>query len=136
MADSVVAQNSAAAASGVELKPKEVALPVYADDLADNVRAGFDSTCVYIKDCSDALEERLNKKLDAITSRLDALTDAVANQQARVDPPAAPLRGAHAHDDLEDDAAYAPRQLRFDPRQAPAARVPPADRGGTRAAGA
>ena len=84
MADSVVAQNSAAA-SGVEPKPKEVALPVYADDLADNVRAGFDSKCVYIKDCSDALEERLNKKLEAITSRIDALTD-IVTQQARVDP--------------------------------------------------
>ena len=109
MADSVVAQNSAAATSGVEPKPKEVALPVYADDLADNVRAGFDSTCVYIKDCSDALEERLNKKLEAITSRLDALTDTIVNQQARVDPPpAAALRGAPIHDDLEDDAAHAP----------------------------
>ena len=83
MADSQIAQNSAA--SGVEPKPKEVALPVYAEDLEDNVRAGFDSTCVYIQDCTNALEERLNVKLDAITSRLDALTDLVTNQHVRVE---------------------------------------------------
>ena len=84
-----MAQNSAASAatSGVEPKPKEVPLPVYAEDLADNVRAGFDSTCVYVKDVSDALEERLNKKLDAITSRLDALTDTLTNPPARAEPP-------------------------------------------------
>jgi hypothetical protein len=52
---------------------------VYADDLADNVRAGFDNTCVYIKDCTNALEERLNSKLEAITSRLDALMDNLLN---------------------------------------------------------
>jgi hypothetical protein len=71
MPGSIIAKNSAGAAS----KAKEVTLPVYADDLTDNVRAGFDNTCVYIKDCIDALEERLNSILEAITSRLDALTD-------------------------------------------------------------
>ena len=51
----VVGDTSTAAATTP--KPKEVALPVYADDLPDNVRDGFDKTCVYIKDCTDALEE-------------------------------------------------------------------------------
>jgi hypothetical protein len=75
MSGFIIAENSAGAAS----KAKEVTLPVYADDLADNVRAGFDNTCVYIKDYTDALEERLNSKLEAITSRLDALMDNLIN---------------------------------------------------------
>ena len=103
MADSVIAQNSAAtaAASGVEPKPKEVTLPVYADDLDENVRAGFDNTCVYIKDCTDALEERLNKKLDAITSRLDALTDTLINPPARAEPPLVLLCEVHHHSAMD-----------------------------------
>ena len=72
----------------------------------------------------------LNVKLDAITSRLDALTDLVTNQHVRVELPATTqLRGAPAHDELQDDADNGPRQPRYDPRQAVAARVPPADRG-------
>jgi hypothetical protein len=89
MYGSIVAENSASAAS----QAKEVTLPVHVDDLADNVCAGFDNTCVYIKDCTDALEERLNSKLEAITSRLDALTDNLINPLAREEPHhAAPLR--------------------------------------------
>jgi hypothetical protein len=126
MSGSIIAENSASVAS----KAKEVTLPVYADDLADNVRAGFDTICVYIKDCTDALEERLNSKLEAITSRLDALTDNLINPLAREEPhhaaplrdvppqqdghvdvlarrPVSPVHGGVAAD-FEDDVGYAP----------------------------
>ena len=63
MANSVVGDTSTAATTAP--KPKEVTLSVYADDLPDNVCDGFEKTCVYIKDCTDALEERLNSKFDA-----------------------------------------------------------------------
>jgi hypothetical protein len=127
MSGSIIAENSAGAAS----KAKEVTLPVYADDLADNVHAGFDNTYMYIKDCTDALEERLNSKLDAITSRLDALTDNLINPLAREEPhhaaplqdvppqrdghvdvharhPVSPIHGGVVAD-FEDDVGYAPR---------------------------
>ena len=76
MSASEFAENSAAAGAP---KPKEVPLPVYADDLAPNVRDGFDKTCVYIKDCTDALEERLNSKFEVLNTRFDALTDTLRN---------------------------------------------------------
>jgi hypothetical protein len=48
---------------------------------------------VYIKDYTDALEERLHRKLEVITSRLDALTDNLTNPLVREEPHhAAPLR--------------------------------------------
>jgi hypothetical protein len=88
MFGSIIAENSAGAAS----KAKDATLSVYADDLADNVHAGFDNTSVYIKNCTDALEERLHSKLEAITSRLDALTDNLINPLVREEPHhAAPL---------------------------------------------
>jgi hypothetical protein len=78
----------------------------------------------------NALEERLNLKLDSIMSQIDALTDMVANQNARVElPPTTDLRGAPAHDELAADADNAPRQPRYGPRQVAAARVPVVDRG-------
>ena len=80
-------KNSTAAA--VAPKPKEVALPVYVDDLPSNVREGFDKTCVYIKDCTDVLEERLNSKFEAIRIRFDALTHNLVNPPARAEPPPA-----------------------------------------------
>ena len=86
MFESLVAGNSAVVVAIVS-KPKGIPLPVYADDLPTNVREGFDKTCVYIKDCTDALEERLNNKFEAITSRLDALTDNLVNPPARAEPP-------------------------------------------------
>ena len=141
MGVSEIGDNSTAAAS----KLKEVALPVYADDLPANVREGFDKTCVYIKDCTDALEERLNSKFEAITSRLDALADNLINPSARAEPPPAatlqdelPRRDGHADGrlrrpvvpvqggvdaDLEDDAGYAPQQRTFDGRPAAALRI-------------
>jgi hypothetical protein len=82
MSGFIIAENSIGPAS----KAKVVTLPVYADDLTDNVHASFDNTCVYIKDCTDALEERLNSKLEVITSRLDALTDNLINPLAREEP--------------------------------------------------
>jgi hypothetical protein len=147
MSGSIIAENSAGAAS----KAKEVTLPVYADDLADNVRAGFDNTCVYIKDYTDALEERLNSKLEAITSRLDGLMDNLINPLAREEPHhAAPLRDVPPQRDglvdvlarrlvspvhggvaadFEDVVGYAPRQPHFDARRAAPVRVFPVDRG-------
>ena len=109
MVNSVVDDTSTATTAAS--KPKEVALPVYADDLPDNVRDGFDKTCVYIKDCTDALEERLNSKFEAITSRLDALTDNLVNPRVQVEPPAAAVASLHGRDDpaFEDDAGYAAR---------------------------
>jgi hypothetical protein len=126
MSGSIIAENSAGAAS----KAKEVTFPVYADDLTNNVRAGFDNTCVYIKDCTDALEERLNSKLEAITNRLDALTDNLINPLVREEPhptaplwdvppqrdghvdvlarrPVSPVHGGVAAD-FEDDVGYVP----------------------------
>jgi hypothetical protein len=147
MPGSIIAENSAGAA----LKAKEVTLPVYADNLADNVRAGFDNTCVYIKDCTDALVERLNSKLEAITSRLDALTDNLINLLAREEPhhaaplrdvapqrdghvdvlarrPVSPVHGGVATD-FEDDVGYAPRQPHFDARRAAHVHAFPVDQG-------
>jgi hypothetical protein len=89
MVNSIKEDNSVAA--GEELK--ELVLPTFAADLAPNVRAGFDNTCVYIKDCTNALEERLHRKLEAITSRLDALMGNLINPLAREEPHhVAPLR--------------------------------------------
>jgi hypothetical protein len=147
MSGPIIAENSAGAAS----KAKEVTLPVYADDLADNVHAGFDNTCVYIKNCIDALEERLTSKLEAITSRLDVLTDNLINPLAReeshhaaplrdVPPqrdghvdvlarcPVSPVHGGVAAD-FEDDVCYALRQPHFDARRAAPVRAFPIDRG-------
>jgi hypothetical protein len=112
-------------------KKEELVPPVFAADLAPNVRASFDNTCVYIKECTDALEERLHSKLEAITSRLDALTDNLINPLAREEPHhAAPLQDVPPHRDghvdvlarrpvspvhggvaaeFEDDVGYAPR---------------------------
>jgi hypothetical protein len=63
-------------------KKDQLVPPIFAADLASNVGASFDNTCVYIKDCTDAFEERLHSKLEAITSRLDALTDNLINPLA------------------------------------------------------
>jgi hypothetical protein len=91
---------------------------------------------VYIKDYKDALEERLNTKLEAITSRLDALTNNLINPLAREEPhhaaplrdvtpqrdghvdvlarrPISPVHGGVAAD-FENDVGYAPRQPHFD----------------------
>jgi hypothetical protein len=147
MVNSVDGENSVAAGE----KKKELVPPVFAADLSPNVHAGFDNTCVYINNCIDALEERLNGKLEAITSRLDALTDNLINPLAREEPhPAAPLRDVppqrdghvdvHAHRpvspvhggvvaDFEDDVGYAPRQPHFDARRVAPVRAFPVDRG-------
>jgi hypothetical protein len=78
MVNSKWGKNSMAA----EEKTAELVPPIFAADLAPNVRASFDNICVYIKDCTDALEERLHSKLEAITSRLDALMDNLFNPLA------------------------------------------------------
>jgi hypothetical protein len=89
MVNSIDGENSVATGE----KKEELVPPVFAADLAPNVRASFDNTCVYIKDYTDALGERLNRKLEAITSRLDALTDNLINPLAREETHhAAPLR--------------------------------------------
>jgi hypothetical protein len=56
MVNSNNGENSVAAGE----KKEELVPPIFAADLAPNVHAGFDNTCVYIKECIDALEERLN----------------------------------------------------------------------------
>jgi hypothetical protein len=127
MVNSVEGENSIAAGE----KKNELVPPIFAADLAPIVRAGFDNTCVYIKDCTDALEERLNSKLEAITSRLDALTDNPINPLVREEPqhaaplrdvppqrdghvdvlarhPVSPVHGGVAAD-FEDGVGYAPR---------------------------
>jgi hypothetical protein len=127
MVNSKLGKNSMAA----EEKKAELVPPIFAADLAPNVRAGFDNTCVYNKDCTNALEERLHSKLEAITSRLDVLTDNLINPLAREEPhhaapvwdvppqrdghvdvlarrPVSPVHGGVAAD-FEDDVGYAPR---------------------------
>jgi hypothetical protein len=147
MVNSVDGENSVATGE----KKEELVPPVFAADLAPNVRAGFDSTCVYIKDYTDALEERLHSKLEAITSRLDPLMDNLINPLAREEPhhaahlrdvppqrdghvdvlsrrPVSPVHGGLAAD-FEDDVGYAPRQPHFDARHAALVCVFPVDRG-------
>ena len=63
-------ENSVAAAA----KPKELTPPVFAEDLAPNVRAGFDSTCDYIRRSHTALSDQIAQ----LATRIDALGDAPA----------------------------------------------------------
>jgi hypothetical protein len=147
MVNSVDGENFVAAGE----KKEELVPPVFAANQAPNVRAGFDNTCVYIKDYTDALEERLHRKLEVITSRLDALTNNLTNPLAREEPhhaaplrdvppqrdghvdvlarhPILPVHGGVAAD-FEDDVGYAPQQPHFDARRAAPVRAFPVDRG-------
>lgn len=58
-------------------EPRELAPPVFAEDLAPNVRAGFDSTCDFIRRSHAALTEQIAQ----LATRIDALGDAPARAQ-------------------------------------------------------
>ena len=113
---------------------EELVAPVFAEDLAPNVRAGFDNTCDYIRRSHAALSAQITR----LAVRIDALGDAPA--RAAVQPPPAaphhdviPCRPAANYDhrqgndvgELEDDADYAPQQRPFDAHPAGARRVHP-----------
>jgi hypothetical protein len=113
MVKSLNGENSVAAGE----KKDELVLPVFAEDLATNVRAGFDSTCELILRSHAALTSQITQ----LATRIDALGDAPAHAPVQP-PPAAPLRDvvqrrpADNHDrrlvapvddgDLQDDALY------------------------------
>ena len=134
MANSVDGSNSVAAGE----KKADLVLPVFAEDLAPNVRAGFDSTCDLIL----RSHATLTTQIAQLATRIDALGDAPT--RAPVQPPPAvqpgdvlPRRPAdyYAHHlvapaddgDLDDDAHYVPHQR---PLACPAGalRVPLPDR--------
>ena len=78
---------------------EEIVRPVYADDIPQNIRDGFDHTCNYIKQCHDAL----GKRIDVLITRFDGLADIINMPATNSAPPhtapAAPLRYAPpAHD--------------------------------------
>ena len=52
---------------------EEIVRPVYADDIPQNIRDGFDHTRNYIKQCHDALDERI----DEMITRFDGLADII-----------------------------------------------------------
>ena len=57
---SKVGENSVAA-EGEPKEPFELELPVFAEDLAPNVRAGFDGTCKMIMQSHAALTAQISK---------------------------------------------------------------------------
>jgi hypothetical protein len=105
-------------------KKEELVPPVFAADLAPNVRAGFDSTCDFIMRSHAALTAQIAQ----LATRIDAMGDATA--RAPVQPPLAaqpcdvvPCRPAEIHDhrpvapaydgELDDDVDYVPQQQQF-----------------------
>jgi hypothetical protein len=117
MVNSVDGENSVAARE----KKEELVPPVFAADLAPNVRAGFDSTCDFILRSHAALTAQFAQ----LATRIDAMGDATA--RAPVQPPLAaqphdvvPRRPAEIHDhrpvapaydgEIDDDADYVPQQ--------------------------
>ena len=118
MANSVDGSNSIATGE----KKADLVRPVFAEDLAPNVRAGFDSTCDYIKQSHDSLAV-----IAGLSTRIDALGDVVPHAQVQLPPLAQPhdilpRRHADVHarrhgtnaqaadEDLEDDGDYAPQR--------------------------
>ena len=69
MANSVDGSNSVAAGE----KKADLVRPVFAEDLAPNVRSGFDSMCDYIKQSHDSLAVLIA----VLSTRIDALGDVV-----------------------------------------------------------
>jgi hypothetical protein len=136
MVNSVHGDNSVAVGEkNTELEP-----PVFAEDLAPNIRAGFDSTCDYIRRSHATLTEQIAR----LAVRIDALGDAPARAPVQPPPAAQPRdvvprrladrdrRPVAPADDgeLEDDANYVPQQQPFAARPAGAFRVQPPDRVG------
>jgi hypothetical protein len=116
MVNSIEGENSVAAGE----KKEELVPPVFATDLAPNVRAGFDSMCDFIMRSHAALTAQIAQ----LATRIDAMGDATT--RAPVQPPPAaqphdvvPRRPAEIHDhrhvapayegELADDADYAPQ---------------------------
>ena len=64
---SKVGENSVAAEG--EPKEPELVPPVFAEDLAPNVKAGFDSTCEFIKQSHAALSAQIAR----LSTRIDAM---------------------------------------------------------------
>jgi hypothetical protein len=117
MVNSVDGENSVAAGE----KKEELVPPVFAADLAPNVRAGFDSMCDFILRSHAALTSQIAQ----LATRIDAMRDATG--RAPVQPPLAaqsrdvvPCRPAAIHDhrpvepaysgELADDDVYVPQQ--------------------------
>jgi hypothetical protein len=116
MVKSVEGNNSVADGEKIE----ELVPPVFAADLAPNVRAGFDSTCGFIMRSHASLAAQIAQ----LATRIDAMGDATA--RAPVQPPPAaqpcdvvPRRPAEYYDprqvaptydgELADDADYVPQ---------------------------
>jgi hypothetical protein len=119
--------------------PMELVPPVFTEDLAPNIRAGFDSTCDFILWSHAALTAQIAQ----LATRIDAMGDPIA--RAPMQPPPAtqprdvvqrrpaeyygPRQVAPAYEgELADDANYAPQQRPFAARPAGAPRVQPHDR--------
>jgi hypothetical protein len=102
-------------------KKEELVLPIFAVDLAPNVRAGFDSMCNFILRSQAALTSQIAQ----LATRIDEMGDATS--RAPVQPPLAaqphdvvPRRPAEIHDhrpvapayegELDDDTDYVPQQ--------------------------
>jgi hypothetical protein len=79
MVNSIEGENSVA----VGEKKEELVPPVFAADLAPNIRAGFDSTCDFILRSHAALTAQIAQ----LATRIDAMGDATA--RAPVQPPLA-----------------------------------------------
>ena len=62
---------------------EEIVRPVYADDIPQNIRDGFDHTCNYIKQCHDAL----GKRIDVLITRFDGLADIINMPATNSAPP-------------------------------------------------
>jgi hypothetical protein len=71
MVNSLQGDNSVAAGE----KKEELVLAVFAEDLASNVRAGFDNTCALILQSYAALMAQITQ----LATRIDALGDALAS---------------------------------------------------------
>jgi hypothetical protein len=79
MVNSIEGENSVAAGE----KKEELVPPVFAADLAPNVRAGFDSTCDFILRSNAALTAQIAQ----LATRIDATGDATARAPVQCDAP-------------------------------------------------
>ena len=58
-----------------------IALPVYAEDLAANVREGFDLTCDFVMRCHNNLKKKIDTRFDDLGAQIGALQTIVENLQ-------------------------------------------------------
>ena len=66
---------------------EEVVRSVYADDIPQNIRHDFDHTCKYVKQCHNALKEKLDKRIDVLIAWFDALADTINTPMTNSAPP-------------------------------------------------